>query len=227
MTKELAIMLKVRVAQSLPSARRVEEHIMQAGGIILCGGQSSRMGAPKAALPFGPELMLQRVYRLLSEVVQPIVVVSAADQVLPELPADALFAQDEQPSRGPLEGLRAGMKVMQPLCDLVYVTSCDVPLLQPGFVRRMLELAEGYEAAATVDGEFVHPLSAAYRTSLVGKIEQLLNADQLRPNALLKQINTRFVTVEEMRTVDPQLSTLRNLNRPEEYLAALREAGFE
>ena len=31
--------------------------------IVLCGGRSSRMGTPKALLPFGPELMLQRVVR--------------------------------------------------------------------------------------------------------------------------------------------------------------------
>ena len=200
---------------------------MRAGGIILCGGQSSRMGLPKATLPFGPELMLQRVFRLLNEVVEPIAVVSAADQKLPELPAETLFAHDEQSTRGPLEGLRAGMKVVQPLCDLVYVTSCDVPLLQPAFVRRMLELADDFDAVATQDGEFAHPLSAVYRTSTLEKIEQLLAADQLRPLFLLRQINTRFVPVEEMRDVDSQLATLRNLNRPEDYLAAVAEAGFE
>ena len=38
---------------------------MSRGAIILCGGRSSRMGLPKLALPFGPELMLQRIVRLL------------------------------------------------------------------------------------------------------------------------------------------------------------------
>jgi len=199
---------------------------MQAGGIILCGGQSSRMGLSKATLPFGPELMLQRVLRLLAEVVQPIVVVAAAEQTLPELPAGTLFARDERPSRGPLEGLLAGMKVMQSRCELVYVTSCDVPLLEPAFVQQLLELAENCDAVATRDGEFAHPLSAVYRTSVVPQIERMLAADRLRPSELLMQINTRFVPLEEMRAVDPELKTLRNLNEPADYLAALAEAGF-
>ena len=38
-------------------------------GIVLCGGRSSRMGYPKALLPFGPELMVQRVVRIASEIV--------------------------------------------------------------------------------------------------------------------------------------------------------------
>ena len=38
----------------------------KAGGIVLAGGKSTRMGVPKATLPFGPETMLQRVVRLLA-----------------------------------------------------------------------------------------------------------------------------------------------------------------
>ena len=57
---------------------------MNTGGIILCGGQSTRMGSSKALLPFGAETMLQRVVRLLATVVSPIVVVAAAEQSLPD-----------------------------------------------------------------------------------------------------------------------------------------------
>ncbi|MCA9165188.1 MAG: NTP transferase domain-containing protein, partial [Planctomycetales bacterium] len=61
-------------------------------GVVLCGGKSRRMGESKATLPFGDELMVQRVVRLLSEVVSPIVVVAAEGQTLPELPAGTLLA---------------------------------------------------------------------------------------------------------------------------------------
>ncbi|MGZ6054814.1 MAG: molybdenum cofactor guanylyltransferase, partial [Isosphaeraceae bacterium] len=55
------------------------------GAVILCGGESRRMGQPKAWLPFGPERMLQRVVRLVSTVTGPIVVVAAPGQELPSL----------------------------------------------------------------------------------------------------------------------------------------------
>src|SRR5688572_15258054 len=100
---------------------------MQFGGIVLCGGKSSRMGYPKALLPFGPELMLQRVVRLLREVVSPIVVVAAHDQALPPLPSDTLLARDERPERGPLEGLHAGLAALAGRVEAAYATSCDVP----------------------------------------------------------------------------------------------------
>lgn len=199
---------------------------MRVGGIILCGGQSSRMGLPKATLPFGPELMIQRVHRLLSEVVQPIVVVSAAEQALPDLPAGTLFARDERSSRGPLEGLLAGLKAIAPQCDIAYATSCDVPLLQPDFVRQLLSLSIDYDAVAPQEGDFSHPLSAVYRTNVISTIEGLLAKDRLRPLFLLQQVKTLFVPVDDLRASDPQLQTLRNLNHPADYLAALAEAGF-
>ena len=52
---------------------------LKTGGLVLCGGRSRRMGLDKASLPFGPETMLNRVVRKLSEVVSPIVVVAAKD----------------------------------------------------------------------------------------------------------------------------------------------------
>ena len=59
---------------------------MNIGGIVVCGGQSQRMGRPKAWLPFAGELMLPRILRLLGEAVGPLVVVAAPGQDLPPLP---------------------------------------------------------------------------------------------------------------------------------------------
>ena len=196
------------------------------GGIVLAGGKSTRMGVPKATLPFGPETMLQRVVRLLSTVVSPIVVVAAHDQELPELPPPILVTRDEREARGPLEGLRAGLKALPPTVDAAYVTSCDVPLLVPAFVERMIDLlADDDIAVMEIDG-FTHPLSAVYRRATLPRVEALLAEDRLRPAFLFEAVRTRRVQPEEMVVADPQLATLRNLNTREDYLAALADAGL-
>jgi molybdopterin-guanine dinucleotide biosynthesis protein A len=195
-------------------------------GIVLCGGRSTRMGVPKATLPFGPETMLQRVVRLLGTVVSPIVVVAARGQELPELPPAVAVTRDERDARGPLEGLRAGLKALPVSADAAYVTSCDVPLLVPAFVQGMIEaLGDDDIAVMEIDG-FAHPLSAVYRRAALPQIESLLAQDRLRPAFLFEAMRTRRVKPEEMIGADPGLRTLRNLNTREEYLAALTEAGF-
>jgi molybdenum cofactor guanylyltransferase len=199
---------------------------IRVGGIILAGGKSTRMGLPKATLPFGPELMLQRVVRLLSSVVQPIVVVAAPAQELPPLPGGVLIARDEREARGPLEGLSAGLAALALHSDAAYATSCDVPLLQPAFVQAMIDSLSDADIAVPVEEEFAHPLAAVYRTSVLPHIHHLLTANQLRPAFLFDRVKTRRIAIDELRSVDARLTTLSNLNRPEDYLAALREAGF-
>jgi molybdopterin-guanine dinucleotide biosynthesis protein A len=199
---------------------------MNAGGVILCGGKSTRMGSPKALLPFGPETMLQRVVRLLGTVVSPIVVVSALQQSLPELPADVIVTRDEQEGRGPLEGLRAGLKALPSTSEIAYVTSCDVPLLVPGFVRHMMALLTDHDIAVMEIDGFPHPLSAVYRRDTLPHVEALLAEDRLRPVFLFDTVRTRRVQPAEMIAVDPELLTLRNLNTREDYLDALSGAGL-
>jgi molybdopterin-guanine dinucleotide biosynthesis protein A len=185
------------------------------------------MGTSKALLPFGPETMLQRVVRLLGAVVSPIVVVAAGGQDLPVLPDETIVTRDEREARGPLEGIRAGLKALPSTVDAAYITSCDVPLLVPAFVQRMIELARGYDIAVTeVDG-FAHPLSAIYRRAALPHAEALLADDQLRVSHLFRRVNTRRVPTFEMIGVDPELHTLRNLNTKEDYLAALATAGYQ
>jgi len=209
-----------------PSPQSPDPSPLTCGGLVLAGGRSSRMGLAKATLPFGPELMLQRVVRLLLGVVRPIVVVAAPDQALPELPTDVIITRDEREGRGPLEGLLAGLSAIEPHAEAAYATSCDVPLLVPGFVRAMIARLGDADIAVPVEGEFPHPLAAVYRTTVLPHIRELLAADQLRPAFLYAKVNTRRVAAEEFKAVDPELTTLRNLNRPEDYLAALADAGF-
>src|SRR5215510_5778072 len=193
------------------------------GGIVLCGGKSTRMGTSKALLPFGPETMLQRVVRVLGGIVAPIVVVAAVDQELPELPHEVILARDEREGRGPLEGLRAGLNALPSEVERAYVTSCDVSLLVPGFVQQMIDLAGGYDIAVMEIDGFTHPLSAIYSRATLPHIEGLLSQDRLRPAFLFDAVKTRRVRPVEI-TADPDLRTLRNLNTREDYERALNEA---
>lgn len=196
------------------------------GGIIVCGGLSTRMGRPKAWLPFGSELMLPRIVRILSGVVSPIVVVAAAGQELPPLPDDVGVLRDELEDSGPLAGLAVGLRALQNDVDAVYVSSCDVPLLKPEFVQTMIDRLGNSQIAIPREGKFHHPLAAVYRTSLASEVQQMLAEGLRRPFLLLRRVAAIEIDVEELREVDPHLQSLRNTNSQEDFLAALHEAGL-
>jgi molybdopterin-guanine dinucleotide biosynthesis protein A len=200
------------------------------------------MGYPKAWLPFGPELMLPRIVRLLGEVVEPVLVVAAPEQDLPPLPADVLIVRDRREGRGPLEGLSAGLAALagaagSDLAEAAYATSCDVPLLSPAFVQRLVSLCEGrkaenddmenYDLVVPYVGGYYHPLAAVYRVGVLAEIDRLLLKDRLRPAFLFEQVRTRVVGEAELRDADPGLQSLRNLNHPADYFTALKLAGYE
>jgi molybdopterin-guanine dinucleotide biosynthesis protein A len=201
---------------------------MRKGAIILCGGRSSRMGRDKAMLPFGPELLLQRVVRIVGEVVDPCatIVVAAADQELPTFTDEVQVFRDEAEHLGPLAALEIGLRAIGDRADAVFVTGCDAPLLVPAFAERLFELLGSYDAAIPYDAEHVHTLSAVYKSQIVGEIDKLRAAGQYSMRALASAIHTRRVLVEELRAVDPELFSLKNVNSELEYAAALELAGL-
>lgn len=202
------------------------ETIENVAGIVLCGGESRRMGQSKAWLPFGPEVLLQRVVRVLSTVVSPVVVVAAQEQELPELPAEVMIARDEQPALGPLGGLAAGMSALPASIEAVYAAACDAPLLKPEFVVEIIGRLKYHDIAIPRDGKYHHPLAAVYRRSVEAKVRALIAEDRLRPFFLLESSDVCEIDVEDLRRIDSALDSLRNTNTPEDYQAALSAAGL-
>jgi molybdenum cofactor guanylyltransferase len=202
---------------------------MRTGGIILCGGRSSRMGRPKAWLPFGDELMLPRIVRIVRGVVDPVVVVAAPGQDVPAVPPGVEIIRDEIEGKGPLGGLAAGLAAIEGAVDAVYLSSCDVPFLKGEFVERVLSFLSPVSGLLTPEvavpriNDYFHPLAAAYRVSVLPQVHELLAADRLRPVFLFDAVPTRIVDPHELADVDPGFRSLQNLNTPDEYAAALHE----
>jgi molybdopterin-guanine dinucleotide biosynthesis protein A len=181
------------------------------------------MGRPKAWLPFGSELLLPRVVRILDEVVRPIVVVAAPEQDLPGLPPKVQVVRDAEEGRGPLQGLAAGLDALSGQADAAYLSSCDVPFLLPAFVRRLIDLLGDRAICVPHVEDRHHPLAAVYRLDVAPAVRRLLAEDRLRPVFLFETMPTRVVETEELADVDPSFVSLRNLNTPEDYQAALQE----
>ena len=156
---------------------------MTLGAVVLCGGESRRMGQPKAWLPFGSERMLQRVVRLVGSAagMGPIVVVAAPGQELPPLPDSVTIVRDSVSGRGPLQGLAAGLAALPDSIDLVFATATDVPFLQPSWIDRLAVLIGDHDLAIPFADGYHHPLAALYRRATV--LQRGGGSSQARPPA--------------------------------------------
>lgn len=183
------------------------------------------MGRDKAMLPFGGELMLQRVVRILSECVetQNLVVVAAAEQALPELPSAVRIVRDAREFQGPLEGLATGLRAINDRARMVFVSACDAPLLIPAFVKFMFESLGDCDIAAPFDGHRHYPLSAVYRAHLLPRVEEMLDDEHRKLMLLYQDASVRAVSTSELCRVDPALGSLRNINTEDDYRQALAQ----
>jgi molybdenum cofactor guanylyltransferase len=199
---------------------------------VLAGGRSTRMGRPKANLEWHGSTLLHRVTGIVGRAVGgPVVVVRAPDQELPELPPGVSVVEDAAEGRGPLQGLAAGLAAVAGDAEVAYVSSTDVPLLHPAFVRAVVRAASAeVDVALPVVHDYRHPLAAAYRTSLVEAVERLIAEDRMRPAFLFDECRVRELSEEdllrdsELAAADPELLSVLNLNEPDDYTRARARA---
>jgi molybdenum cofactor guanylyltransferase len=201
---------------------------MPTAGIVLAGGRSTRMGTPKAALEWHGSTLLRHVAGLLARGVEgPVVVVRAAGQALPSLPAGVEVVEDARGGRGPLQGLAAGLAAVGGRAEVAYASSTDAPLLHPAFVRRVLRaLDDDVDVVLPHAHGFPQPLAAAYRIALLERIERRLADDRVRLAELFEECRVRrldqsqLLADRDLALVDPELDSLVNLNEPADYEAA-------
>ncbi len=189
---------------------------------MLCGGKSRRMGRPKAWLPCGDEYLLQRMARIVSAVVQPVVVAAHRGQTLPPLPDELLTAHDAVENCGPLAGMAAGFDALAGRCEAAFVISCDHPLLKTSFIARLIELLDDHPAVVPRHKDRLHPLAAVYQLQTRSILADQLTQTSLRVQDFAVRCEARIVLDSELRVADPTLDSLRNLNDSETYERTIR-----
>jgi molybdopterin-guanine dinucleotide biosynthesis protein A len=185
------------------------------GGIVLCGGRSTRMGQPKEWLTVGQTTMLQQVVSVISNAISgPVVVVAAPGQVLPALSPHLRIVRDQIQGLGPLMGFATGLEWLAMHVDRVFLAACDMPFLTPRLIHAVCDAIDNFDACVPVCDERTHPLSACYRSSVLDRVQQQVNSRHLKFHAFLDTISVRYL---DLHSCNVSLSDLQNINTPLDY----------
>ncbi len=195
----------------------------QLAAVVLCGGQSRRMGRDKAALSFGPETLLERVVRLVRVAASEVVVAAAAGQAVPQ---GVQVSVDTAAGGGPLPALLDALNLIQR--PFVWVVACDTPLLQPALGSLLFDLCAGHDAAVpVVDGRRV-PTCAVYRTAALRDRQAAFGSPRDRSlSSFVEPLDLQEVGTAELEAADPGLRSFAACNTPQEYRRALGLAGLQ
>lgn len=188
----------------------------RAGGFVLAGGESRRMGSNKALLEIAGKPLVLRAAELLRPLARDITILgevaSYAHLGLPILP-------DQYPIRGPLAGLCTGLKSAG--YDWNLFLPCDLPLMEEGVLEILARRAlEGHsEAVVPRIHDLWQPLCAAYHRSCLAKMEAAIREDSPSIFSLYRTLNVDVLTAPQLGGAAVCDRVFRNINTPQDWEA--------
>lgn len=185
-------------------------------GLVLCGGESSRMGQPKALLRYHDEPQFLHTAALLQHFCRQVFISVNVD--IGDSRGYVIIPDAEQYKNvGPIGGMLSAIEQYNQTSILV--AACDYPHLQQNDLLQLLhEYAEHYEAVCFVhpDSKLAEPLIAIYHPSCFKKMQDYFNGGGQSLRKFLGQIPTKLITPKNT-------AALKSYDTPEDFLTFRKE----
>ncbi|HVN65873.1 MAG TPA: molybdenum cofactor guanylyltransferase [Methanomicrobiales archaeon] len=184
--------------------------------IVLVGGEARRAGGrEKYFFLRDGKTFIEHILWTLGGIVDE-VVLAARDPAQCERfrhLAGVRCVSDIRKGVGPMGGLHAG--VLEVKGDLVAVVACDMPCINARVLGHLFSLMDDYDAVIPAwNPEMLEPLHAVYRrTALLAYLEE---PGHRSLREMVKGMRVRYVEIEDLRKMDPELATFMNINKIEE-----------
>jgi molybdopterin-guanine dinucleotide biosynthesis protein A len=180
-----------------------------AGGFILAGGGSTRMGRDKALLEYDGKTLLEFVAAAVRSATGNVIIVADPARYrtfgFPVVP-------DERPGCGPLGGIVTALSVSD--YDWNLIAACDMPGIDSPFLEMLIREARGAppgtRCVVPVGPGGPEPLCALYHREALPTMRQALGRNILKMRRVLAELESLPVTVADA-------ARFRNINTPEDW----------
>lgn len=186
---------------------------MEASGIILAGGLSSRMGQDKTMMTYNKETLIGHVVKEMRKVAKQIII-SSNNTAKYKIP-DTLEVPDIYPGMGPMAGMHAGLLAAQN--THAFIVAADMPLFKAELAQYLLERSAGYDIVVPIKKGRWEPLCAVYSRNCIKPIEDCLKADIRQIFRFYPQVKVLNVEEDELARIGKSEDLFYNLNTPEDY----------
>ncbi|MEM0286591.1 MAG: molybdenum cofactor guanylyltransferase [Conexivisphaerales archaeon] len=190
---------------------------------ILAGGKSSRMGMDKAFLKIKDSYFIQIIAKELTSIAGSMVAVigEKSPEIFTEvLEKNIIAIKDNYKLANPMGGMMTAFDYFDKKEDYVAIVACDLPLVKKELILRLHDIAVGHDAAVPVwDNGDLEPLCAVYSVKKgLESGKKMLQSGIIGCRNLVKAMNdVRYVAAEELKDVDKELSSFRNINTKKDY----------
>ena len=169
--------------------RRDQKTDQEYTGIILAGGQSSRMGTEKGLIQWKGKSLIEHAIGILTPVCKNILISANNDHF------DSLgypVIQDLIPDSGPMGGIFSTLTKSETKYNFIIPT--DTPFVTPELYRYLISHAGSFDVIVPVDHVFFfQPLCAVYSISVLPAMEAQINKQILGFTPLFKKVEIKAV----------------------------------
>ena len=183
-------------------------------GIILSGGNSSRMGVNKSFLKLGNQTIIERIVELMKSIFSEIIIITNSPDEYASLKLP--MYEDIYKWKGPLAGIHSALTHSQ--TEKNFVISCDVPLL----TKEMIEYIVNYKTDKPITfceaAGYHQPLVGIYSKSLISEIEKIICNDRSSDKSFhqfLKSVKAEIIQPGNLSFYNDEI--FFNVNKREDY----------
>jgi molybdopterin-guanine dinucleotide biosynthesis protein A len=181
-------------------------------GVILCGGESRRMGSPKALLELDGEPLVLRAARRLASVADPVLIAPGTPGRFGDL--GHAEVEDVRAGTGPIGGLVAALDASPH--ELMAALAVDMPFASPAVFRLLADQHAYEDAVVPMTATGLQPLHAVYSRTSLPALRRALDQGRLALRAALEGLQIRAIEEADWRSVDPTGSFALNVNGPDD-----------
>ena len=192
--------------------------------IILCGGQSRRMGQDKGSMLIDNKPMIKYILSTLNnEIDEAIIVLNDSERISKyskfinphDYSYNVKFVEDRIKNKGPISGILTGLENISG--DYAIVFPCDSPYVTKNTIQTLFsEIDNTSQAIVPYHDEkdklkTSEPLHSVYKKNIIPVITDLISKDSLHIKGVIEKIDTKFILIDNKKI---EKKEFRNLNRP-------------
>lgn len=193
-------------------------------GVILAGGKNSRFsGKNKALVRIGGKRILDRIYEVFTILFDKIILVT--NDPVQYMEWDFDIVTDIFPIRSSLTGIHTGLFYIT--TPYAFFVACDIPFIRKELIEILLDGVEpGIDIVIPETSKGVEPLCSVYSKRCFKPIEEQLEKKSLKIQRVFQKVRVKKIPEDILRTIDPDLVSLYNINTPDDLARAKQAATY-
>lgn len=192
-------------------------------GVILAGGENTRMGLNKALLKINTQTIIEHIVDVIKPLFSEILVVTNSPEDFEFLKLK--LVRDVTSTRGSLIGIYSGL--IHSKTHYNFFFACDMPFVNPDLVKFMIGKSESYDVVIPKGKSGLEPLHAIYSKSCIDPIKDQLSRGNPKIIDFFPQVKVKLIDQSTITRFDPEQICFFNVNTRADYLKALTIGGKE